>query len=219
MLVSIRAFANNDVFACGDYGYIRHFDGSEWTLTELETPSTLRCIDGVSHDDLWVGGPGGFLAHFDGALWTTVSGVTNSDITDFHVIATNEIYGSTRQGELIFYDGDKWELVYSPSLSRFNGVCRGTDDTIWLAGDAGVVMSYDSSVAPTPTPEPCLNHGDVTLDSEVTAADAQLTFMIALGSHTPSFEEECAADCNGDSEVTAGDAQEVFMVALGSQDS
>jgi len=72
---------------------------------------------------------------------------------------------------------------------------------------------------PTPTPGECLNHGDVSLDGEVTAADAQLTFMIALGSHSPTYEEECAADCNGDGEVTAGDAQNVFMVALGSMSS
>ncbi|MCD4654113.1 dockerin type I repeat-containing protein [bacterium] len=75
---------------------------------------------------------------------------------------------------------------------------------------------YLEPAGPTPTPGDCINNGDVTLDGEVTAADAQMAFMIALGSHIPSIEEECAADCNGDGEVTAGDAQQVFMVALGS---
>lgn len=80
-----------------------------------------------------------------------------------------------------------------------------------------VLVSYTSECTqPTPTQNPCINNGDVTLDGEITAGDAQLAFLIALGSYSPSFEEECAADCNGDTEVTAGDAQAIFLVALGS---
>nr|HPQ41303.1 dockerin type I repeat-containing protein [bacterium] len=76
-----------------------------------------------------------------------------------------------------------------------------------------------SSPTPEPTPTPtseCINDGDVTLDGEITAGDAQLAFLIALGAYAPSFEEECAADCNGNGEVTAGDAQQIFLTALGS---
>jgi len=72
---------------------------------------------------------------------------------------------------------------------------------------------------PTPTPTqtfvPCNHDGDVTLDDEVTAGDAQLAFLITLGIYIPNYEEECAADCNGDTEVTAGDAQQIFLMALG----
>ena len=61
----------------------------------------------------------------------------------------------------------------------------------------------------------CVNHGDVNLDGTITAADAQLAFFIVLGTYSPTFEEECAADCNGDGEVTAADAQAIFLVVLG----
>lgn len=64
-------------------------------------------------------------------------------------------------------------------------------------------------------PPPCMHHGDVNRDFQVTAADAQQTFLIALGLANPSFYESCAADCNGDDEITAGDAQGVFLSALG----
>ncbi|MBN1296595.1 dockerin type I repeat-containing protein [bacterium] len=214
MLVSIRAFSNADVFACGDYGYIRHFDGSSWSLTELETPSPLQCIDGMFPDDLWVCGLGGFMAHFNGTQWTQVSSGTTADISDLHVLATDEIYASTRQGELLFYDGDKWSIIYSPSLARFNAVYRDSEsETVWLTGDAGVVMRLDTQA--TPTPEPCVHDGDVTLDGVLTAGDAQAAFQIVLGGFTPTVEEACAADCNGDDAVTAGDAQNIFMAVLG----
>ena len=57
--------------------------------------------------------------------------------------------------------------------------------------------------------------GHVDFSGDVTAGDAQIAFMIVLGSYSPSYDEACAADCNGDGSVTAGDAQEIFGVALG----
>lgn len=69
--------------------------------------------------------------------------------------------------------------------------------------------------APTSTPEECVHTGDVNLDASVTAGDAQTAFLIALGSYTPTWDEECRADCNGDGGVTAGDAQGIFLLALG----
>ena len=59
------------------------------------------------------------------------------------------------------------------------------------------------------------HHGDVNFDGMLTATDAQTAFLIALGSHSPTGVEACAADCNGDGEVTAADAQSIFMGALG----
>ncbi|MBN1296723.1 dockerin type I repeat-containing protein [bacterium] len=67
----------------------------------------------------------------------------------------------------------------------------------------------------TPTSE-CINNGDTNLSGDITAGDAQLAFMIALGVYSPTYLEECAADCNGDGEVTAGDAQRIFLTVLGS---
>lgn len=65
------------------------------------------------------------------------------------------------------------------------------------------------------TPVPCLHHGDVTLNNEITAADAQRAFEIVMSIYMPDTEESCAADCNGDDDITAGDAQQIFGVVFG----
>lgn len=131
---------------------------------------------------------------------------------------------------------DFWEFDISSIAAGYSDVQirwgMGQTDSGWTYcgwNIDDVVVSFTTPCTqPTPTPQPtftpeptptqggCVNHGDVTLDGEVTAGDAQMAFQIALGSYSPTMEEECAADCNGDSEVTAGDAQMVFMVALGS---
>ncbi|MCD4653680.1 dockerin type I repeat-containing protein, partial [bacterium] len=69
-------------------------------------------------------------------------------------------------------------------------------------------------LVPAGTLPPCNHDGDVNLDGEVTAGDAQLAFQISLGIYSPTYEQECAADCNADSEVTAADAQLIFIAAL-----
>jgi len=51
----------------------------------------------------------------------------------------------------------------------------------------------------------------------ITAEDAQMAFAIAVGVHTPTYIEECTADCNGNGSVTAGDAQQIFGVVFGGE--
>nr|HPQ42156.1 dockerin type I repeat-containing protein [bacterium] len=72
------------------------------------------------------------------------------------------------------------------------------------------------TATPTATP-PCLHHGDVTLDGSLSAADAQTAFYIVLGTVTPTFEQWCAADCNGDGTVSAADSQLIFLTVLGTE--
>jgi hypothetical protein len=60
----------------------------------------------------------------------------------------------------------------------------------------------------------CIHHGDVNFNGMVTAGDARMSFMIVIGEYVPTFEEDCAADCNGDGLVTMDDTQRIFMTAL-----
>ncbi|HPQ40539.1 MAG TPA: dockerin type I repeat-containing protein, partial [bacterium] len=61
----------------------------------------------------------------------------------------------------------------------------------------------------------CIHHGDVNLDGSLTASDAQLTFSIVLGMYTPTYEQACAADCNGSGSISAGDSQQILNAVIG----
>jgi len=126
--------------------------------------------------------------------------------------------GSVSGGTWEYTEFDISGIAAGSSNVQIRWIMGSTDSSVvycgWNIDD--VLVSYTSTcTGATPTPG-CNNDGDVNLDNEVTAGDAQLAFMIALGSMTPTYEEECAADCNGDTTVTAGDAQQIFMAALGS---
>ena len=85
----------------------------------------------------------------------------------------------------------------------------------WNIDDVEIWAEDLSVTPPTPTPNPCVNNGDVNNDGIISNSDAQLAFLFAIGTLTPTFEEACAADCNGDDQITSVDAQLIFMTALG----
>ncbi len=91
---------------------------------------------------------------------------------------------------------------------------------LWVFLIAGLLSGpgrFSNCAAQAPESN-CMNHGDVNLDGEITAADVQLCFFIVLGTYSPLIEEECAADCNGDGIVTAADARTIFRVVLGQKE-
>jgi hypothetical protein len=128
------------------------------------------------------------------------------------------------------YDITSWAAGYSDVRLRW--VMGPTDGSVvysgWNIDDVLVSCVVECTSVPTPTPAPtytptpeptptpdCLHSGDVNQDGVISAADAQMAFMIALGSYTPTYEEECAADCNGDGVISAADAQQIFLTTLG----
>ena len=161
MLFSIRPFSFNNVYACGDFGLVRHFNGSTWTEIDLDTSSPLWAIDGTAPDNIWTAGTGGFMAHYDGTSWENVDLGISQDIHEIHVENENEIYACGSQGALLIYDGSKWDVQQSPSQANFNGLSPDADGLVWLVGGLGNVLAYeedsgDPTATPsmTPTPEP-----------------------------------------------------------------
>ncbi|HPQ39403.1 MAG TPA: dockerin type I domain-containing protein, partial [bacterium] len=143
-----------------------------------------------------------FRVSNNGTNWTTVWNHTSGSFTDPDWQSQAFDISSVADGQPTVYL--RWVMGTTDSSVTYCG---------WNVDD--VEIWAESSLPPTPTPDPCINDGDVNLDGSITSGDAQMAFMIALGLYTPNPEEECAADCNGDEAVTAGDAQQIFMTALG----
>jgi len=60
----------NDIWAVGDQGVTRHWDGDAWTVVASPVVSDLRGVWGSRSDDVWAVGDDGTVIHWDGASWT-----------------------------------------------------------------------------------------------------------------------------------------------------
>lgn len=152
-----------------------------------------------------------FKVSSNGSTWTTIWEHTGSNLIDTSWQSMAYDISAVADGQSSVYL--RWIMGTTDSSVAY---CGWNIDDIEIWGASTIVPPTPTPGTPTPTEPPnCVHHGDVNFSGDLTASDAQMTFLIALGSITPTYEEGCAADCNHDGSVTAGDAQAVFLAVLG----
>lgn len=142
------------------------------------------------------GGP--TLVRWDGVNYTTLADFTAATGQEPHGFDTMPVFSDP--------DNLDYSLVPGSALIDAGVIIPGINDA--YSGNGPDVGAFETGL--------CIHDGDANQDGEITAADAQLAFLITLGAYPPSYSEACSADCNGDGTVTAGDAQQIFFVVLGS---
>lgn len=74
-LTGVWAASDDDVWAVGGSGTIRHYTGAplQWeVVADVPTTENLNAVWGTSSSDVWVVGNAGVVLHFDGKSWTRV---------------------------------------------------------------------------------------------------------------------------------------------------
>ncbi|MCD4655631.1 right-handed parallel beta-helix repeat-containing protein [bacterium] len=162
--------------------------GLTWIMEARFPDTNGTFVNNLTNMDIWENRDGALGQEFDSVTTAEEAWFVDGTTGDLHLVETATIV--IDQGE---------PLAEVPE--DFDGDSRMIGGAADIGADEWV---------------PCINDGDVTQDGTVTSADAQMAFLIALGSVVPTHDEACAADCNGDNYVSAGDAQQIFFVVLGS---
>lgn len=216
----------------------RRYNGY-WTLPEYITGTdagqSAPAMTAFNADEIWMayvtdaeGNLDIAARRFNGSAWLAEERITSSGESDCkpQIAIANDVpvvTFQTRTGDAdLFYAlrnlGQWFSSVYDPAswndqdAALVNDADRNTQ-IVFCTDRDGNTNIYADMLMGTEYHCPC--DGDVTMDDIVTAGDAQLAFLIALGAYTPTIPERCSADCNGDEAVTAGDAQSIFQFALG----
>lgn len=154
----IWAASENDVFAVGNAGTMRHWPGGRWEAINFQDRGRATDFYGVwgfSPNDVWAVGTGGEIAHFDGTRWTsfqsdsleteTLMSVWGSSPSDVWVVGE----GRAR----LHWDGTRWSRyddLHFGSLTLYSVWGTASDD-VWAAGyfdtfgGPGVVYHYDGT--------------------------------------------------------------------------
>lgn len=104
---SIWGSGADDVFMVGNPGFVLHYDGTDWTRTDL-TEETLTSVWGTAANDVYVCGHHGVLFHYDGANWSSQDSGTEENLYDIGEGPYGDLYTVGYAATLKKRSGGSW---------------------------------------------------------------------------------------------------------------
>lgn len=151
-LAGVGGSGPNDVWTVGDYGMIRHFDGSTWSTSSIEEITGderyyLRAVWSSTPDDVWVVGghvgattahvDGGVILHWDGRAWSSED---TRPLESVWGAAADDVWAVGER--VLHWDGRAWteapDLLFD--ITRLADVSGLASDAVWAVGAGGVVL-------------------------------------------------------------------------------
>lgn len=133
----------SDVFAVGELGTIRRYNGTSWNNSGSGTGNALYGLWGSSSDDVYAVGEFNAAVRFNGSAWSPVStgapehlrSVWGSSPTDVFVVGDN--------GRIRHYDGAGWAETSTGAFVE--AVWGASAGDVYAVGSLGTVLHYDGS--------------------------------------------------------------------------
>jgi len=142
------SFSPSDAWAVGSSGYLRHWDGQQWTA--VDGAYETYAVWGASPSDVWIGGNHGEMYHWNGQSLATTTFPTQWLTNDLWGSSASDVWAavsyspSTGQTlvHLLHYDGNQWNDV-DPKSTPFKLHGSAADD-IWAVGH-GSLQHFDGA--------------------------------------------------------------------------
>ncbi len=112
----IYAVGTIDVFAVGDNGLIRHYDGSSWSTMASPVSVSLKSVWGRAYNDVFAVGSGGTILHYNGTQWQKMSSPTHDDLYCVWGFSQSggPVYAGGRNGNILLFSGGQWTFMDTP---------------------------------------------------------------------------------------------------------
>ena len=106
-ILSIWGTGPNDVYMVGNPGFVLHWDGTEWTRTDL-TDETLTTIWGDGEGQIYICGHAGLIYRRSGDAWVAMDSGTEENLYDIGTGPYGATYAVGYDGALRKLSGDSW---------------------------------------------------------------------------------------------------------------
>ena len=142
-LRSAWAASPDDVWAVGDAATVLHFDGSDWTSSQLPFSTHWASVSGGGPSDVWVVGAAGAIAHYDGSSWEGGTYSTTNPMTGvagragaLWIVGLDTILHESVLGEAVSVE---------PNPEQFQAIFAPNDDSAFAVGKTGVMGRWDGT--------------------------------------------------------------------------
>lgn len=147
-LNGVWAFSPAEVWAVGDKGLVRRFDGSTWS--SVVVPSEVRNVDlraiwGTGPDNLWIAGKVGTVLHLTKTGWKNLTNPNHSPVYEaVYGINPENIWLVGSQGQTLRCKEDETCEVIPSGVTRWlQGVWGSSANDIWAVGESSTVLRFD----------------------------------------------------------------------------
>lgn len=106
-IMSIWGSGPDDVYMVGNPGFILHWDGTDWTRTDL-TDETLTTVWGDGEGEVYICGHAGLIYRKSGSNWTRQDSGTEENLYDIGRGPNGDLYAVGYNGALRRQSGSAW---------------------------------------------------------------------------------------------------------------
>jgi hypothetical protein len=130
-----------DLWAVGDSGVVRRFDGTRWTRVAVPVEAvTLRGVHARRGREVWIVGDGGTVAHFDGITWRRVAAPAEEDLRVVTQLGA-EVLVAGASGTVWRRTERGWSVVSTATPGFVLGASAGDARTpVYLVGEGSTIL-------------------------------------------------------------------------------
>lgn len=130
-----------DLWAVGDSGVVRHFDGTRWAPVAVPVRRvTLRGVHARRGRTVWVVGDSGTIAHFDGVTWQPIAPPAPEDLRVVTQLGEDVLVAGA-SGRVWRRIPSGWTLVSSNTRGFILGASAGDPRTpVYLVGEGSTIL-------------------------------------------------------------------------------
>ncbi len=141
-LIDVWTASGSDTWAVGEFGFIYHWDGSEWSRQLTPTTSTLNTVWASGPGVAFAGGDYGTMLRWDGGAWTAMAFPSSGTVYGLWGSSASDVHAITASGEILHYDGSVWKIVETTSAALW-AVYGSSPTDVYVAGANGTVLHFD----------------------------------------------------------------------------
>jgi photosystem II stability/assembly factor-like uncharacterized protein len=114
-LTEVSVVSSTNVWVCGYYGTMLHYDGTSWSIVQVPTDQTIHHIYMIGEDEGYAVGDYGIILHWNGEIWSKSSSPLSQSLLGVHGISLNRLSIVGAAGTTLNYFGD---IVPTQAIDR-----------------------------------------------------------------------------------------------------
>lgn len=130
--------SNQNIFVVGDFGYIFHFNGTQWSVMDSGTNKTLNDIWGCRSDHIIAVGAKGTILLWNGNQWKPFPADLNGNLHEIWGVSENDFYVIRKdsvQDYVYHWNGVSFSEVPIPGNEVLYAVWGLNSDDVYIGGN------------------------------------------------------------------------------------